>query len=98
MITGVAAELSHVLKVHKITQHLPAAGDAETERNLIQLDESVEAVEYLAEPLQVAVSAVSVPMSEKVRVSGQTQHSPLAAGCRQHVAVPLVETVDDRMA
>ncbi len=52
-------------EVHMII-NICAAGDAETERNLIQLDESVEAVEYLAEPLQVAVSAVSVPMSEKV--------------------------------
>ena len=49
-----------------------AAGDAETERNLIQLDESVEAVEYLAEPLQVAVSAVSVPLSEKVTAANPT--------------------------
>ena len=44
-------------------------GDAEMERNLIQLDESVEAVEYLAEPLQVSVSAVSVPLAEKVGAS-----------------------------
>ena len=40
----------------------------ESERNLIPADQSHEAIaEYLAEPLEVAVSAVSLPLPEKVR-------------------------------
>ncbi len=74
-----------------------AAGDAETERNLIQLDESVEAVEYLAEPLQVAVSAVSVPMSEKVR--SQALHTLEAIAAQQAMQVEdLLHSLSDHAA
>ena len=64
---------------HQKQHVIMLAGDAETERNLIQLDESVEAVEYLAEPLQVSVSAVSVPLAEKVGNNPRTPSSLCAS-------------------
>lgn len=43
-------------------------GAGESERNLIPADASQEAIaEYLAEPLEVSVSAVSVPLPEKIK-------------------------------